>query len=119
MQVTDGDGFLDAWVADSLHCVAWQDHPPRHVWHEARELVQAAVWLAVHARTWSTGDLGLWTAYVLALAGDQPDRAAFHAAHRAVATLHRAYAFWHWRYTVPWQPFPSAAALQSLLPPLG
>ena len=123
VQVTDGDGFPDTWLTDYLQFVAWQDHPPRHVWHEARELVQAAVWLHVRDRTWPTGDLGIWTGYLLALAGDQPDRAASHAVHRAVATLHRAYAFWHWRRTVPWQPFPPAATdrqrwLQFLLPPL-
>ncbi len=70
-----------------------------------------------------TVDLGVWTAYGLALAGPTPDRAARLAVHRAVATLHRAYAFWHWRRTVPWQPFPTGAAdrrrwVASLLPPL-
>ena len=71
---------------------------------------------------WREGDLGVWTAYVLMWAGPQPDRAARLAVRRTVATLHRAYAFWHWSRTVPWQPFPVHAAdrrawTQALLPP--
>ncbi len=123
VQVYDAEGFPEAWLNDYLPCVAWQDHPPRHVAHEARELIPAATWLALHERSWPAGDLGVWTAYGLALAGPTPDRAARLAVHRAVATLHRAYAFWHWRRTVPWQPFPTGAAdrrrwVASLLPPL-
>ncbi len=52
-----------------------------------------------------------------------PGPGARLAVHRAVATPHRAYAFWHWRRTVPWQPFPTGVAdcrrwVASLLPPV-
>jgi len=121
-QVYDAEDFPEAALNDYLPFVAWQDHPPRRIAHEARELAQAATWLAWPGHTWREGDLGVWTACVLMLAGPQPDRAARLAVRRAVATLHRAYAYWHWRRTVPWQPFPVHAAdrrawTQSLLPP--
>ena len=74
VHVYGGDGFPEAWLNDYIQFVAWQDHPPRHVAHEAWELIQAATWLAANGRTWPAGDLGVWTAYGLALTG--PPRTA-------------------------------------------
>ena len=74
----------DAWN-DCLQVVAWQDHPPRHVAHEARELAQAAAWLRGHDQTWHEGDPGVWCAYVRALASLERDRAARLAVHRGGA----------------------------------
>ena len=53
-------------------------------------MAQAATWLGWHDQTWREGDLGVWIAYVRALAGPEPDRAPHLAVHRAVATLYRA-----------------------------
>ncbi len=97
--VYDAAGFPEAALNDYLRFVASQDHPPRRVAHGAPAWAQAATGLAGHGHPRREGDLGVWTAYVLMLAGPQPDRAARLAVRRAVATLHRAYAYWHWRRT--------------------
>lgn len=111
VMVYDADGFPDALMNDYLHYVAWQDHPARRCYHEARELTQAATWLGLHGCTWRQADTGIWTAYCRDLARDiPPDTRGISAAHRAIATLHRAYAFWHWNQRLPWQPFPTAAS---------
>ncbi len=111
VMVYDADGFPDALMNDYLHYVAWPDHPPRRCYHEARELTQAATWLGFHGYTWRQADAGMWAAYCQDLTGGAPpDTRAISAAHRAIATLHRAYAFWHWHQRLPWQPFPIAAA---------
>lgn len=50
--VDDADGFLDPLMNDYLHNVAWQAHPPRRCYHEARELTQVGTWLGFHAYAW-------------------------------------------------------------------
>lgn len=121
--IEDADGFPEVGVNDYLTFVAWQDHPPRHCRHAAHDLAHAATWLGGHQLTWAEADRAVWTAYCQDLAGERPDRAAWLAAYRATATLHRAYAFWHWRRWVRRQPFPVSRGerqewLQAILPPL-
>ena len=89
--------------------VAWQDQPPEHVRAEARELAQAATWLSCHRLTWATADRDVWMDYCQDIAWEPPPgEPVFHRAYRAVATLHRAYGFWHWwePRRIPRQPFP-------------
>lgn len=109
--VYDADGFPDILMNDYLQYVAWQDHPPRRCHYEARQLTQAATWLSFQGFTWEQADAGIWWAYLQDMAGSTPpDRRTIAAAHQAVATLHRAYAFWHWQHRLPRQPFPVSAA---------
>ena len=59
--------------------------------------------------TWATADRDAWMDYCQAIAWEPPPTApALHRAYRAVATLHRAYGFWHgWdSRQIPRQPFP-------------
>jgi hypothetical protein len=120
--IDDADGFPEAGLNDYLTFVAWQDQPPRHCLHAAHDLANAATWLGFHHLTWGEADRAVWAAYCQDLAGERPDRAAWLAVYRATATLHRLYAFWHWRRWVRWQPFPGSQGerhewLQAILPP--
>ena len=81
-------------------------------WGFPLDEIHAATWLHRTATAqWATTDQDRWAVFLqgIALGYDHRQQVASSRAFRAVAALHRAYAFWHWRDPrhFPIQPFPS------------
>jgi len=111
----DGAGFSDPLTMDYLTFYAWQDRTPKQVRSEGRWLAIAATWLAGDQHhDWTHADWDLWQTFVqdVALHARLCGQAPTWQARQAVATLHRAYAYWHWKQPqrFPFQPFPGHQA---------
>jgi hypothetical protein len=110
--IRDAEGFGEDLCNDYLVFAAWQDRPRGQIWADARWLADAATWLHRTATAqWATTDQDRWAVFLqdITLGYDNRQQVASSRAFRAVAALHRAYAFWHWRDPrhFPIQPFPS------------